>query len=87
MDLQSCGDDLLEIIFLALLDVGTGLGLSSGEDFSTFSSSRFLDLSLQLFFWLSLGVPLGEDSLTPQPVVGLVFHESLVTVVCQTVTD
>ena len=77
----SCGNDFLKVFLLGLLDVGSGLAFSGGQDFLSLSSSSFLDLSLQLLLWLSLGVPLGEDSESSQSVVGFVLDQVFMAVI------
>ena len=41
-------DEFLEIFFLGSVDVCSSLGLFGGQDFSSFTSTGLLDLSLQL---------------------------------------
>ena len=79
----SC-DDLLEVFFFGSSDIGLGLNFSCGQHLDLFSASWFLDLSLQLLLWLSLWVPLRENSQLSQSEVWLVLNEVLLVVVSET---
>lgn len=41
-------NELLKIFLFGLLDIGSGLGLFGCQDFSSLTSTSFLDLSFQL---------------------------------------
>ena len=80
---HSC-DDFLKVLFLGSSDVSFGFDLSGGKDFNLFSTSGFLNLSLELFLSLSLWISLGKNAQLSQSEVGFVLDEVLLVIVCQT---
>ncbi len=78
------GDDLFEVFFFGFSDIGFGLDFSGGEDFDFFGASGFLDFSLELFLWLSLGISLGQNWQLSQSEVGFVLDQVGLVVISKT---
>jgi hypothetical protein len=81
----SC-DDLFEVFFFGLSDIGFGLNFSGCQHFDFFGASWFLDFSLQLLLWLSLWISLWQNWELSQSEVGLVLDQVWLVVISQTET-
>lgn len=76
-------DKFFEVVFLGLVDVGSGFCLFGGEDLVPFSGSALLDLPLQLLEGFTLGVAFGDDGEASEPELGLVLDQVLLVIVAE----